>query len=67
MRPPLEVTMARKQQDNTPVPAAPTRVQGCQAREGPLVGGARPAGRTGVRNGLQARRGGGWFGGSRRN
>jgi hypothetical protein len=30
-----------------------------QAREGPLVGGARPAGRAGVRDGLQARRGGG--------
>jgi hypothetical protein len=29
--------MARKQQDNAPVPAAQPRVQGRQAGEGPLV------------------------------
>jgi hypothetical protein len=34
-------------------------VNRCQAREGPLVGGARSTGRVGVRDGLQARRGGG--------
>ena len=34
------------------------RVQGRQAGEGPLVGGARPKGRAGVRDDLQARRGG---------
>ena len=33
------------------------RLQRHQAREGPLVGGARSAGRAGVRDGLQARRG----------
>jgi hypothetical protein len=33
------------------------RVQGGEAREGPLVGGARSRGRVGVRDGLQARRG----------
>ena len=51
--------MARKQQDNAPAPAAQPAYKVVQAREGPLVGGAGSAGRAGVRDGVQARRGGG--------